>query len=61
VRILLTEIGLRGAKPGAAAILGVIVYLVLTGPFGQGGSVELAILCWLAAAAFVLLVETSPF
>lgn len=58
---LLAEIGLRLAKAGAAAIVGVIVYLVATGPLGQGGSVELAILCWLAAAAFILLVETSPF
>ena len=58
---LLAEIGLRLAKVGAAAIVGVIVYLVATGPLGQGGSVELAILCWLAAAAFILLVETSPF
>jgi hypothetical protein len=57
---LVTEIGLRLAKAGAAAIVGVIVYAVVTGPLGQGGSVELAILCWLAAAAFVLLVETSP-
>jgi hypothetical protein len=32
----------------------------VTGPLGQRGSVELAILCWLAAAALVLLVETSP-
>ncbi|HET7495946.1 MAG TPA: hypothetical protein VFJ80_10875 [Candidatus Limnocylindrales bacterium] len=57
---LVTEIGLRLAKAGAAAIVGVIVYAVVTGPLGQSGSVELAILCWLAAAAFVLLVETSP-
>jgi hypothetical protein len=57
---LVTEIGLRLAKAGAAAIVGVIVYAVVTGPLGQRGSVELAILCWLAAAALVLLVETSP-
>jgi hypothetical protein len=58
---LLAEIGLRLAKAAAAAIVGVVLYLVATGPLGQAGSVELGILCWLAAAAFVLLVETSPF
>jgi hypothetical protein len=58
---LLAEIGLRLAKAAAAAIVGVVLYLVATGPLGQVGSVELGILCFLAAAAFVLLVETSPF
>ena len=36
------------------------VYLLLTGPFGIPASAQLALLAWLAAAAFVLLVETSP-
>jgi hypothetical protein len=33
---------------------------VLTGPLGQPGSIELALLSWLSAAAFLLLVESSP-
>ena len=57
---LVFEILLRLAKAGVAIILGVVLYLALVGPFGIGGSVELALLCWLSAAAFILLVETSP-
>jgi len=57
---LLNDIALRLAKAGAAAILGLILYLVLTGPLGNPGSAELAVLCWLGGAAFILLVESSP-
>jgi hypothetical protein len=57
---LVYEILLRLAKAGAAALLGLVLYLVLTGPFSVGGSAELALLCWLSGAAFILLVETSP-
>jgi hypothetical protein len=57
---LLIEIGLRLLKAGAAALLGLVLYLVLVGPLGNTGSAELAILCWLAGAAFILVVETSP-
>jgi hypothetical protein len=60
VRELVAEILLRLAKAGAAAVLALLVYLLLTGPFGIPASAELALLAWLAAAAFVLLVETSP-
>jgi hypothetical protein len=56
---LVNEILLRLAKASIAAGLGVVLYLVLVGPFGAAGSVELALLCWLSAAAFVLLVETG--
>jgi len=58
---LVNEIRLRLAKAGIAVVLGVIVYLVAIGPIGATGSVELALLCWLSAAAFVLLVETGLF
>jgi hypothetical protein len=57
---LVNEILLRLAKAGAAAVLGLLLYVVLTGPLGNAGSAELALLCWLAGAAFILLVETSP-
>ena len=57
---LVAEIMLRLAKATVAALLGALVYWVATGPLGAGGSVELALLCWLAAAAFILLVEESP-
>ncbi len=57
---LVYEILLRLAKAGAAAVLGIVVYLVLVGPLGQPATVELALLSWLSGAAFILLVETSP-
>lgn len=57
---LLAEIGLRLGKVAAAAVLGLVLYLVSVGPLGATGSMELALLCWLAGAAFILLVETSP-
>jgi hypothetical protein len=57
---LINEILLRLAKALAALILGVILYVVLTGPMGATGSPELALLAWLSGAAFILLVETSP-
>ena len=57
---LLSEIGLRLLKALAAALLGLLLYLILLGPAGQAGSVELALLCWLSGAAFILLVESGP-
>ena len=56
---LLNEFALRLLKAGIAVLLGLILYVVLTGPVGQPGSVELALLCWLSAAAFILLVESG--
>ena len=58
---LVNEILLRLAKAGAAALLGLIVYLVLVGPLSVEPSPELALLSWLSGAAFIVLVETSPF
>jgi hypothetical protein len=57
---LVAEIALRLLKAGAALLLGLVLYWILTGPLGNSGTVELALLCWLAGAAFILLVETSP-
>jgi len=58
---LVNEILLRLAKAGLAALLGMIVFAILVGPLGVAASAELALLCWLTGAAFVLLVETGPF
>ena len=57
---LVNEILLRLAKAGAAAILGLLVYVVLVGPLGVPGSAELVLLSWLSGAAFILLVESGP-
>jgi hypothetical protein len=56
---LIIEIVLRIAKAGIAAGLGIVLYVILVGPFGARGSPELALLCWLSGAAFVLLVESG--
>ena len=58
---LVNEILLRLAKAGIAAVLGLIVFAILVGPLGVAASAELALLCWLSGAAFVLLVETGLF
>ena len=57
---LVLEVLLRLAKAAAAAILGLILYAVLVVVLGVAGSAELALLCWLSGAAFILLVETGP-
>jgi len=57
---LVYEILLRLAKAGAAAVVGLIVFLILVGPLGVSPTAELALLAWLSGAAFILLVETSP-
>ena len=58
---LVNEIALRLIKAAIALVLGIVLYAVLTGPLGNTGSVELALLSWLSAAALVLLVETGLF
>jgi hypothetical protein len=57
---LLGEIGLRLAKALAALCVAVIVFVIATGPLGADASVELGLLSWVAGAAFILLVESSP-
>lgn len=56
---LVFEVVLRLLKPLAALILGAIVYLVATA-LGEPGSIALALLSCLFAAAFILLVQESP-
>ena len=56
---LLAEIGLRLLKAAAALVLGLVLYVVLLS-LGNPGGVELALLCWLSGAAFILLVESGP-
>ena len=58
---LVNEILLRLAKALAAALVGLLLYVVAIGPLGVVPSVELGLLCWLSGATFVLLVESSPF
>ena len=58
---LLVEIGLRVAKLVVATVLGLVIYAVLTGPFGAPGSTQLALESWLAGALVILLLETGIF
>jgi hypothetical protein len=58
---LVNEILLRLAKAAIAAVVAIVLFLILVGPFGASGSVELALLCWLSAAALIMLVETGLF
>ena len=57
---LVGEILLRLLKAAAALVVGLVAWLVLVGPLGVAASPELALLCWLSGAAFILLVESSP-
>jgi len=57
---LIGELLLRLSKALVAAVLGAVVYLVAVVILGNPGSIELVLLSWLAASAFILLVEESP-
>ena len=57
---LVAEILLRLAKAGAAALLGMLVFVTATAVLGEPPSVSLALLSWLSGAAFILLVESGP-
>ena len=57
---LVNEILLRLAKAGAALVVGLLLWLVLVPVIGVASTPELALLCWLSGAAFILLVESSP-
>jgi hypothetical protein len=57
---LVGEILLRLLKAAAALVVGLVVWIALVGPLGVAATPELALLCWLAGAAFILLVESSP-
>jgi high-affinity Fe2+/Pb2+ permease len=57
---LVNEILLRLAKAVVALLLGLALYVLLTSVGGATGSIELGLLCFLAAAAFILLVQESP-
>jgi hypothetical protein len=60
MRELAAEILLRLVKPGGATVVGLVVFAVVTGPLAVPATAELALLAWLAGAAFVLLVKSSP-
>ena len=60
MRELAAEVGLRLTKAVAAGVIGLVLYVVLTGPLAVSPTPELALLAWLSGAALILLVESSP-
>ena len=61
VQELVVEIGLRLAKVLIASLIGLVIYLVLTGPVGAPGSIQLALEAWIAGALVFLILETGIF
>jgi len=61
IQEFVVEIGLRLAKVVVASFIGLLIYLVLTGPLGAPGSVQLALEAWIAGALAFLLIETGIF
>ncbi len=57
---LVAEILIRLLKPLVSLALAALLYAAATGPLGEPGSAVLALVCWLSAAAFLLLVQESP-
>ena len=61
IQEFVVEIGLRLAKVAIASVFGLIVYVLLTGPFGVPASAQLALESWIAGALVFLLIETGIF
>ena len=57
---LLAEIALRAAKVVLAALIGLLVYALVTSVLGATGSPQLALEAFIAGAVIVLLLESSP-
>jgi hypothetical protein len=55
------EIGLRLAKVLVASLIGLVIYVLLTGPFGAPGSVQLALEAWIAGMLVFVILETGIF
>jgi hypothetical protein len=56
---LVGELLLRLIKPAAAVLIGAVVFAVAVA-LGEPASIPLALLSWLSAAAFILLVQEGP-
>lgn len=59
MRYLVNEALLRLIKPLIALVLAGLLYWVATGLMGEPGSAGLALLCWIASAALIALLETG--
>ena len=61
IQEFVVEIGLRLAKVVLASLLGVLVFVVLTGPLGMAPTGQLALESWIAGALVFLILETGIF
>jgi hypothetical protein len=55
------EIGLRLAKVFVASFIGLVIYLLFTGPFGAPSSIQLALEAWIAGMLVFVILETGIF
>jgi len=60
VRELVFELLLRLVKPILAAVIGLVAWLLATGPGGGTASVELGLLCYLVGGVVVLMLAEGP-
>ena len=61
IQEFVVEIGLRLVKVVFASLIGLVVYVVLTGPLGMAPSGELALQSWIAGMLVFLILETGIF
>jgi hypothetical protein len=57
MKYLVVEALLRLIKPTIAIILGLLLYWIITGVFGEPGSAVLALACFVSAGVFIMLLE----
>ena len=57
---LIAEILLRASKVAVAIVVGLVIFVVLVGPFGVPGTPVLALESFIAGGIVVLLMESSP-
>ena len=60
MRELVFELLLRLLKPAIAVVIGLVVWLLATGPGGAAGSPELALVSFLVGGVIVLLEQEGP-
>ncbi len=60
MRELVFELLLRLIKPVLAGVIGLVAWLIATGPGGAAGSAELALVCFVVGGIVVLLVAEGP-
>jgi hypothetical protein len=60
MREVLFELLLRLIKPLFAALIGLVAWVVATGPGGAAPSAELGLLCLVLGGIVVLLVQEGP-